>query len=255
MRLPTPLARASLCFAGLLAALPALATAQTATVRRTVLLHRDSAATSRGIERLDPGTSLSLLSTDHPNGYFDVRAPDDSVGWVYMRYVELDAVTSGPTFPIQPGPGVKGSAQTVGCGRHLWEHVYNPSRLLVRVQCVTVTGTIEDPTAGWKHPESDGVRHEGDGDTHGWIQLDPRFADLLDAGNMSDEKGNLVFELVCHYRVTQEDARPACRDYHDSTAIPPPGTHVRITGTFVQDDRHAQWNEIHPVSRIEVIQP
>ncbi len=35
--------------------------------------------------------------------------------------------------------------------------------------------------------------------------------------------------------------------------IPPVGSHVAITGTFVQDTNHQRWKEIHPVSRIVVI--
>jgi hypothetical protein len=68
---------------------------------------------------------------------------------------------------------------------------------------------------------------------------------------MSDEGGSLVFEIVCHFKVTQEDAKSACEGYHDPTAIPPVGSHVTLKGTFVQDNRHSQWNEIHPVSSIK----
>src|SRR5438105_4882703 len=106
-------------------------------------------------------------------------------------------------------------------------------------------------TAGQAHHQPDGVRHEADGDTHGWLQVDSQFVDLINPGNRSDEGGNLVFEIVCHYTVTQSDARPACEGFADHTSIPPPGTHVAITGTFVQEKNHKQWNEIHPVSRIE----
>ena len=40
---------------------------------------------------------------------------------------------------------------------------------------------------------ADGVRHEADGDTHGWLKLDPAFTDLLNAGNVTAEDGNMVF--------------------------------------------------------------
>jgi hypothetical protein len=96
------------------------------------------------------------------------------------------------------------------------------------------------------------MRHEPDGDTHGWLRVDSQFADMINAGNTSDEGGNLVFELVCHYTVTQTDAKPACAGFADHTTIPPIGTHVAITGTFVQEKNHKKWNEIHPVSRIQV---
>ena len=139
-------------------------------------------------------------------------------------------------------------AQT--CDQTLWQHVYNPQRLVVKQQCISVTGTIVDATHGKRR---DGLRHEGDGDTHGWLKVDPEFASLLNAGNRSNEGGNLVFEVICQYRVTQADAKAACKNFKSSIVIPPPGTRVRITGTYVQDQEHAKWMELHPVTRIEVL--
>jgi len=136
------------------------------------------------------------------------------------------------------------------CDATLWKHVYNPSRLTVHDPCVSVTGTIVDATKGKRH---DGLRHEADGDTHGWLKLDPGQEKYLNAGNKSNEDGNLVFEVVCKFKVTQADAKVACSDYVSTIVIPPVGTHVRMTGSWVMDDNHAHWNEIHPVSRIEVI--
>jgi len=40
--------------------------------------------------------------------------------------------------------------------------------------------------------------------------------------------------------------------FTNHTTIPTIGTHVAITGTFVQEKNHARWNEIHPVSSIQV---
>jgi len=114
-----------------------------------------------------------------------------------------------------------------------------------------VTGTIVDATAG-KQP--DRVRHEPDGDTHGWLKVDSGFENLLNAGNMSAEGGNLVFEIVCRFPVTQTDAKAACQSYKDQVKLPPVGSHVRIVGTCVQDTFHSQWMEIHPVTSITVIQ-
>lgn len=107
-----------------------------------------------------------------------------------------------------------------------------------------------DATAG-KQP--DGVRHELDGDTHGWLKVDPQFQNLLNAGNMSDEGGNLVFEVVCHFPPAQRDAKVACMNYTDHVTLPPVGSHVRIVGSYVQDTFHAMWNEIHPVTSITVV--
>jgi hypothetical protein len=107
-----------------------------------------------------------------------------------------------------------------------------------------------DATAG---RQADGVRHEADGDTHGWLQLDPQFQSMLNAGNRNAEGGNLVFEIICRYPVTQQDAQSACSGYTDHVQLPPVGSHVSLTGTYVQDTFHAQWNEIHPVSSVSVV--
>jgi hypothetical protein len=136
------------------------------------------------------------------------------------------------------------------CDDSLWDHVYNPQRLIVKQKCVAVTGTIMDATNG---NQVDGVRHEADGDTHGWLSLDPPFKNMLNAGNLSDESGNMVFEVVFMFRVSQADAKPACLTFHSAVHLPPVGSHVRIVGTYVQDTNHAQWMEIHPVTSITVI--
>jgi hypothetical protein len=68
----------------------------------------------------------------------------------------------------------------------------------------------------------------------------------------SDEGGNLVFEIVCHYPVTQTDAIPSCTSFTDHLIIPAVGSHVAITGTLVTETNHAKWNEIHPVSSIKI---
>jgi hypothetical protein len=115
---------------------------------------------------------------------------------------------------------------------------------------MAVTGTIVDATNG---REPDGVRHEADGDTHGWLKVDPGFEDLLNAGNLNNEGGNLVFEIVCKFQVTQADAKPACASYTSPISVPPVGSHVQIVGTYVRDTNHAQWMEIHPVTSITLV--
>src|SRR6266852_9278966 len=131
--------------------------------------------------------------------------------------------------------------------------VYKPQRLIVNNNCVAVTGTIVDATASQSKHQPDGVRHEQDGDSHGWLKVDSQFQNLLNAGNASDEGGNLVFEIVCRFPVTQTDAQTACKGYKDKIQLPKVGSHVRIVGTYVQDTFHAKWNEIHPVTSITVI--
>jgi hypothetical protein len=89
---------------------------------------------------------------------------------------------------------------------------------------------------------------------HGWLQLDPKFAAMLNSGNRSNESENLVFEIVCYWKPTQADAISACPSADkNGVKVPPLGSHVEITGAFVQDDNHAHWMEIHPVSKIHII--
>lgn len=136
------------------------------------------------------------------------------------------------------------------CNSCLWNRVYHSQRLIVRQQCISVTGTIMDATNGG---QPDGVRHEPDGDAHGWLKVDSEFQNLLSAENISFQGGNLVFEIVCRFPVTQADAKAACQGYSDHVSLPPVGSHVRIVGTYVQDTVPAHWMEIHPVTSITVI--
>jgi len=79
-------------------------------------------------------------------------------------------VSESPTDPVIPASQ---------CDPSLWTHVYHSQRLIVKNQCAEVTGTIVDATNGTK---SDGVRHEKDGDTHGWLKVDSQFENLLNDG-------------------------------------------------------------------------
>jgi hypothetical protein len=143
-------------------------------------------------------------------------------------------------------------AQTPNCDASLLKHVYHPARLLVKNKCIAVTGTIVDATKGKK---PDGVKHEPDGDTHGWLKPDTQFKNLLNAGNKSAEGGNLVFEIVCIFvPPSQLDAKPFCAGFTNNVTLPPVGSHVRIVGQLVQELKHpAKWIEIHPVTSITVI--
>jgi uncharacterized protein YgiM (DUF1202 family) len=217
--------------------------AQTATVKRDVNLRAEATTASAVIELLKPPATLTLLDSAKQGGFYHVKAEDGKEGWAWSRNISLE------NAPSTSG-GSQGSTLAIECDASLWNHVYNPQRLIVKHQCIAVTGTIADATNGKRH---DGVRHEADGDTHGWLDVDPQFKSLLNAGNLSDEGGNLVFEIVCKYHVTQADAVNACSGYNATVQIPPVGSHVRITGSYVQDTNHAQWMEIHPVTSIEVL--
>ena len=69
---------------------------------------------------------------------------------------------------------------------------------------------------------------------------------------MNYEDGNLVFEIICKFPITQPDAKAACQGYTDQVSLPPMGSHVRVVGRYVQDTFHGQWNEIHPVTSMAV---
>lgn len=143
------------------------------------------------------------------------------------------------------------AAKTTGCGRTITSHVYNPDRLTIYSRCLKVTGTLVDATRGKRR---DGVRKEGDGDTHGWLKLDPEFRPLLNSGNRQHQGGNLVFEIVCFWKPTQASAIGSCpASYKNAITLPPVGSRIEMTGAFVVDENHAHWTEIHPVTKIRVL--
>ena len=222
--------------------------AQQATVNHGVSLRGDPSTKNPPIGHLSRNTTVTLLAKRPRAGFYHVQTTDGTKGWVGVKYLTVEQAGTQPTPTTTPTTSTTGST---GCDDSLWNHVYNPQRLIVKQKCITVTGTIVDATAG-KQP--DGVRHEADGDTHGWLKLDAGFENLLNAGNKSAEGGNLVFEIVCEFPVTQADAVSACQAFNSPVKIPPIGSHVRIVGSYVQDTNHAKWMEIHPVSSIAVIQ-
>jgi hypothetical protein len=181
------------------------------------------------------------------DGFFHVKTARGKKGWVGATY--LAAGAAGATQPTTEAAAPTSAA--TGCDATLWDHVYNPQRLTVKQKCISVTGTIVDATNGKR---SDGVRKEADGDTHGWLKVDPQFKNLINAGNVSNEGGNLVFEIVCKFNVSQADAKASCpASYHTPVTLPAVGSHVRIVGSYIQETNHAKWMEIHPVSTITVL--
>ena len=235
-----------------LASMATRASGQTVTVVHDVNLRPDPSSEYDPIRLLAPSEGpLTLLDPTPESGYYHVRTSAGEEGYVWSHYVRVTASPGTSPNTIEPGPGIPGSASMVGCGDGLWQHVYHPSRLLVLQDCVTVTGVIVDATANQPQHQADGARHEKDGDTHGWLKVDAPFENFINPGNVSDEDGNLVFEIVCHYTVSQEDAKASCQGFTDHTTIPSIGAHVAITGTLVREKNHKHWNEIHPVSRIE----
>jgi hypothetical protein len=223
--------------------------AQKAVVRRNTTLRAGPSSSEPQEGSLSPGEVVSLLDPTPEHGYYQVQTNAGKDGWVFSRSIRIVASPSPSQPPTDPeGAGGEGGAT---CDETLWSHVYHPTRLVVKQPCATVTGTIVDATNG---REPDGVRHEADGDTHGWLKVDAGFEDLLNPGNMNNEGGNLVFEIVCEFKVTQPDAQPACNNFTSSVQIPRVGSHVQIVGSYVRDTNHAQWMEIHPVTSIKIIQ-
>ena len=223
--------------------------AQQATINHGVSLRGDPSTKNAPIGHLNRNATVTLLAVKPRAGFYHVQTVDGTKGWVGVKYLNVESTTS--TQPTPTATPTTSTARSTGCDDSLWDHVYNPQRLIVKQKCISVTGTIVDATNGKK---SDGVRHEADGDTHGWLKVDPEFVNLLNAGNKSAEGGTLVFEIVCRFPVTQADAKSACQAFNNSVKIPSIGSHVRIVGSYVQDTNHSKWMEIHPVSSIEVIQ-
>jgi hypothetical protein len=126
------------------------------------------------------------------------------------------------------------------CDSTLWNHVYNPPRLVQIHPCIRVTGTVIL------------VRDEPDGDRHIQLKLDQKFIPLLDAENKSRQGSNLVLEPISVGSTTQADAIQPCQGLTNQVAIPKIGDHVAVTGSYVHDIEQGHgWMELHPVTLIE----
>jgi hypothetical protein len=143
---------------------------------------------------------------------------------------------SSAVSPSANASATAGAAPT--CSAALWAHVYDPSRLEVRNACMTVTGTVDNAPH---------VSDDGDMDFH--FVPDPQFQNLLNSAN----NGHLHVEAICQGAIQSDtpQAAQSCGAFKGSIAIPPPGTHVTITGPYVLDTNHG-WMEIHPVNAIVI---
>jgi len=238
-------------FAFVAFAYPTLSRAQVAVVKAKAALRVTPSTIEPPELTLQAGDTVTIVDPTPEHGYLQVTTKNGKEGWIFHTSIRIVASPSSSNPVIDP-EAAAASGTTPKCDTTLWNHVYNPHRLIVKQACIAVTGTFVDASGGKK---PDGVRHEADGDTHGWLKVDPPFENLLNAGNMSAEGGNLVFEIVCEFPVNQPDAKAACASFKSPIKIPPVGSHVRIVGSYVRDTNHAQWMEIHPVSSIEVIRP
>jgi len=138
-------------------------------------------------------------------------------------------------------PTAPETASPPQCIPTLWNHVYSPARLQILDSCRTVTGVIME------------THVSDDGDTVLPIAVDAPYVGLLNAENTAKLNGWLQIEVVCQANARSNDTAPilACQDFAGSVPVPPVGTRVRVTGTYVLDHNHG-WTEIHPVSVLTI---
>ena len=148
-----------------------------------------------------------------------------------------DASASAQPSAAVPGATTAAPATTRVCGSPT-AHVYHVYRLHLLEACRTVSGVVA------------GVRSEADGDYHVRLTLDPQFSSMLRSANMTDQHGDLVLEPICQHNVTQADAVAPCAGGVTQVPIPPIGTHVSATGSYVLDEGHGGWAELHPLFEI-----
>jgi len=185
---------------------------------------------------LNKNETVILLTKRPRAGFYHVETADGAKGWVGVKY--LTVVEQAGTQPT-PTPTPTTTAGSAGCDESLWNHVYNPQRLVVQQKCVTVTGTVHI------------VRPEKDGDVHMRLTLDPQFNSMLNAINRSKQNGALVIEPMCEHTPTQPDAISSCQGFTQSFSALTEGAHVRVTGSYVEDrDPGHGWREIHPISSV-----
>ncbi len=127
------------------------------------------------------------------------------------------------------------------CDPGIWKHVYDPARLQVLKKCMTVTGVIEESNA------------DDDGDQHMLLKLDAGQENLLKPKNIKKKNGWLVIEAVCMNKINKAKVGEACQGYVNHIQLPKVSTHVKVTGSYVID-LHNGWAEIHPITKIEVVQ-
>ena len=146
--------------------------------------------------------------------------------------------SSSGTPPVAPSPLTLTASESTPrkCDDSLWNHLYNPSRLQIVDKCITVTGII------------DSIRSQRDGDLHIRLKPDPSYSHLINQANQENQFGDLVIEPICIGKVTQATAISACQNFHQDIDVPPIGSHVQATGSYVLDKDHGNWAEIHPVT-------
>ena len=144
------------------------------------------------------------------------------------------------TISAEQTQNIQDNNSAIDCDTTLWKYVYNPDRLQVIDKCKTVTGVIEESSA------------DEDGDQHMLLKLDNGQEDLLTKKNTKKKQGDLVIEAVCANKTTLGKVGNTCNGYINKIQIPKIGEHVKVTGSLV-NDTHNGWNEIHPITKIEIL--
>ena len=197
----------------------------------TVVPHEGLPRFTNGFHRSPSGDCEQVSSSPSPSS--ESNDGSDSTDF------ESDDDSVASTAPLSYPPASSTvSTSSNQCDQSLWNHIYNPARLQVIDTCKSVTGVIESK------------RVEKDGDYHIRVKLDPPFSNLINSANIKNQFGDLVVEPICVNKVTQADAISACQNFRQNISIPPIGSHVNITGSYVLDREHGNWAEIHPVTSI-----
>jgi hypothetical protein len=128
--------------------------------------------------------------------------------------------------------------QAQNCDSELWNHINQKERLRVIEACTAVEGRVVS------------LHRNSDGDVH--IALDPERKSVLNLVNLIHAHGELVVEVICEHTPDDAANRAACGTFHSQITLPNAGDRIRVTGAYVTD-RDNGWNEVHPVTRIEVL--
>lgn len=124
------------------------------------------------------------------------------------------------------------------CDSTLWNHINQKERLQLIEECTAVEGRVVS------------LHRNSDGDIH--IGLDPDQKSVLNLVNLIHGHGDLVVEIICEHTPDDAGNRSVCGTFHSQVTIPNVGDRVRVTGSYVTD-RDNSWNEVHPVTRIEIL--
>lgn len=159
-----------------------------------------------------------------------------------FRYVALAVLVALVALFVAAKLRYAGKAATKlpaeACNSDLWRHVYEPERLRIIEPCIAVEGRVVAV-----YPASDGDLHIG---------LDPDRKSVLNLINVMHMHGQLVVEEICHHAPTGYNVKADCGDFRPPVLVPNIGDRVRVTGVYVTDLDN-NWNEVHPVTRIERI--